>query len=301
MSTQAGVSQLKQPASAMDAAANPVTLQIRDLIYRVAGIFHVGNRLKFLEDRCGRRMQALNINSLRAYYEMLTVHPDRTAELHQLLNEITIGETCFFRNMPQLEAFQKVVLPMIVSNKANLPLKHIRIWSAGCSTGEEPHTLSMICLEECAHGVLKNYSFEIIATDLNDRSIAKAQEGLYSDYAVRNMPQSYMDKYIVKGDNDYRVSDAVRAKIRFSRVNLLDDTRMLFMKGIDVIFCCNVLIYFDGASKRRVIQHYFNNLLPNSYLFLGHSESLFGVNTDFRLVHFPGATAYLKPAQRRTV
>jgi chemotaxis protein methyltransferase CheR len=300
MSTQLSASPLSAMGAA-DTAANPVTIQIRDLIYKVAGIFHVGTRLKFLEDRCGRRMQALNIETLRQYYEMLTIHPDRTTELHNLLNEITIGETCFFRNQPQLDAFQKVVLPMIVANKANLPLKHIRIWSAGCSTGEEPYTLAMICLEEALTGVLKNYSFEVIATDLNDRSLARAQEGLYSDYAVRNMPAYYKNKYIASTDGEHHVADAARAKVRFSRVNLLDDTRMLFMKGIDIIFCCNVLIYFDGASKRRVIQHYYNNLLPNSYLFLGHSESLFGINSDFRLVHFPGATAYLKPAQKRTV
>ena len=152
-----------------------------------------------------------------------------------------------------------------------------------------------------ASGALKNFSFEIIATDLNERSVARAQEALYNEYAVRNMTPAQRSKYLTKLDEQWHVQDPVRSKVRITRVNLLDDTRMLFMKGMDVIFCCNVLIYFDGASKRRVIQHFYNNLLPNSYLFLGHSESLFGVNDEFRLVHFPGATGYVKPAQRRTV
>jgi chemotaxis protein methyltransferase CheR len=293
--------QATPPRGATPEGASPVALQVRDLIYRVAGIYHAGTRIKFLEDRCGRRMQALGIPSLRQYYEMLTVHQDRTQELHQLLNEVTIGETCFFRNQPQLDAFQKIVLPAIVANKSNLPLKHIRIWSAGCSTGEEPYTLAMICLDEATSGCLKNYSFEIIATDLNERSVARAQEAVYNEYSVRNMNPAQRSKYMTRVDEQWRVQDPIRSKVRITRVNLLDDTRMLFMKGMDVIFCCNVLIYFDGASKRRVIQHFYNNLLPNSYFFLGHSESLFGVNDEFRLVHFPGATGYLKPAQRRTV
>jgi len=225
------------------------------------------------------------------------VHAARTTEMHLLLNEITIGETCFFRNMPQLDAMQKLILPMIVSNKERLPIRTIRIWSAGCSTGEEPYTLAMLLMEQTL-GLLKGWSFEVIATDLNDRSLDRAQKAIYGEYAVRNMPGYFRSKYGTAVGDEWQVNDLVRSKVSFSRINLLDDSRMAFMKGIDIIFCCNVLIYFDNASKRRVIQHFYNNLLTNSYLFLGHSESLFGVNDEFRLVHLPGATAYLKTGQR---
>ncbi len=291
--------QTKTNCPTANAVVSPYTTQIRDLVYRVAGIFHSDTRLRFLEERCLRRMHEVGIDSLHRYYDLLTVNPDRTAELHQLLNEVTIGETCFFRNQPQIDALRKLVLPMIVANKARLPIKRLRLWSAGCSTGEEPYTLAMVCMEECATGVLKGFSFEILATDLNERSLARAQEGIYSEYAVRNTNPYFLNKYFRQQDGElWRVEDSVRECVKFSRVNLLDDTRMVFLKAMDAIFCCNVLIYFDGTSKRHVIQHFYNNLLPNSYFFLGHSESLFGINNDFRLVHFPGAVGYLKPAQR---
>jgi chemotaxis protein methyltransferase CheR len=279
---------------------NPACYQIRDLIYGVAGIFHTDNRLTFLEDRCGRRMKDLKIASLRQYHELLTRSSERTNEMHLLLNEITVGETSFFRNQPQLAALQGLVLPSIASSKEKVPFKHIRIWSAGCSTGEEPYTLAIILMEE-ANRFLRGFTFEIVATDLNDRSLLRAQEGVYGDYALRNVSPEILRKYYdpVPGTKEFRVRDEVRKHIKFSRLNLLDDSRMVFVKSIDVIFCCNVLIYFDGGSKKRVIQHFHNNLLPHSYLFLGHAESLFGINDDFRLVHFPGAMAYVKTPVKR--
>jgi chemotaxis protein methyltransferase CheR len=282
------------------ANTNPACYQIRDLIYGVAGIFHTDNRLSFLEDRCGRRMKELSIPSLRQYLDVLTRSADRSSEMHKLLNEITVGETCFFRNQPQLAAMQRLVLPSIASSKEKAPFKHLRIWSAGCSTGEEPYTLAIILMEEAAR-FLRGFTFEIVATDLNDRSLLRAQEGVYGDYALRNVSPEILRKYYepVPGSKEYRVRDEVRKYIKFSRLNLLDDSRMVFVKSIDLIFCCNVLIYFDGASKKRVIQHFYNNLLPHSYLFLGHAESLFGIHDDFRLVHFPGAMAYVKTPVKR--
>ena len=283
-----------------NAIINPASYQIRDLIYGVAGIFHTDNRLNFLEDRCARRMKELNISSLFQYHELLTRSATRTSEMHLLLNEITVGETCFFRNQPQLAALQRLILPSIATSKEKVPYKHLRIWSAGCSTGEEPYTLAILLMEEAAR-FLRGFTFEIIATDLNDRSLVRAQEGIYGDYALRNVSPEILRKYFepVPNSKEFRVRDEVRKYIKFSRLNLLDDARMVFVKSLDVIFCCNVLIYFDGVSKKRVIQHFHNNLLPNSYLFLGHSESLFGVHDDFRLVHFPGAMAYIKTPVKR--
>jgi chemotaxis protein methyltransferase CheR len=143
-------------------------------------------------------------------------------------------------------------------------------------------------------GGLKDWSTEILATDLNERSLAHAQEGVYGAYSTRNLTPVYRNKYFLPQGDKLQVNALARSHISFSRLNLSDDSRMTFMKSMDAIFCCNVLIYFDLASKRKVIQHFYNNLLPHGYLFLGHSESLYGVNGDFRLVHLPGATAYVK-------
>ncbi len=271
----------------------PNLVRIRDLVYQVAGIYHPDNKLRLLQDRCGRRMKELKVQTLREYFDCLTIRPLRQGELIALLNEITIGETCFFRNRPQLEALRRIVIPNILEVKLGFPQRRLRIWSAGCSTGEEPYTLRMLQLEE-AERQLRNWTVEILATDLNERSLAHAKAAVYGDYSTRNLTPLYRQKYFLPCGNQLRVSPTVRANVSFSRLNLSDDPRMTLMKNIDVIFCCNVLIYFDLASKRRVIQHFFNNLLPHGYLFLGQAESLFGVSEDFRLVHLPGATAYVK-------
>ena len=270
---------------------DPELVRLRDLVYQVAGIFHPDNKLRLLLDRCSRRMKELKVATLREYFECLTVKPIRQAELIALLNEITIGETCFFRNQPQLDGLRQIVVPRIIEAKAKLPLRRLRIWSAGCSTGEEPYTLSMLLREE---PLLNDWTIEIIATDLNERSLTHAKNARYGNYSTRNLATLYRQKYFVSGGEFLQVQPAARTNVSFSRLNLSDDARMLFMKGLDVVFCCNVLIYFDLASKRRVIQHFYNNLLPHGYLFLGHSESLYGVSDDFRLVHLPGTTAYVK-------
>lgn len=280
-------------AFAVAGPPDPELIRIRDLIYQVAGIFHPDNKLRLLLDRCSRRMKEIQAVTLREYFECLTVKPTRQAELVALLNEITIGETCFFRNQPQLDALRQIVLPKIVEIKSKLPFHRIRIWSAGCSTGEEPYTLRMLILEE-AQRRLKDWNVEILATDLNEHSLEQARNGVYGSYSTRNLTPYYQQKYFVAAGDQLQLLPEVRNSVTFSRLNLSDDSRMIFMKGLDIILCCNVLIYFDLASKRRVIQHFYNNLVPHGYLFLGHSESLYGVSDDFRLVHLPRATAYVK-------
>lgn len=290
-----------QPALRTQGAPEPDLVSIRDLIYQVAGIFHPDNKLSLLQDRCRRRMTEVKAATLREYFECLTIRPIRQAELTALLNEITIGETCFFRNQAQLDAFRRVVIPKIIEAKADLPIRRLRIWSAGCSTGEEPYTLRMVLLEEAADR-LKDWNIEIIATDLNERSLAHAKLAVYGSHSTRNLTPSYKERYFLPYGDQLQVCNRVRANINFVRLNLSDDSRMIFMKSLDAVFCCNVLIYFDLTSKSRVVQHFFANLLPHGYLFLGQSESLFGVNDDFQLVHLPGTTAYVKGngAERRT-
>ena len=278
---------------------DPALFKIRDLIYRISGIFQADNKFYLLANRCQRRMSALKSGSFADYLEQLTSSPTRDAEMRALLNEITIGETCFFRNQPQLDAITKVILPKLAAMKSKQMFRKLRVWSAGCSTGEEPYTLSIVFLEQFAQK-LKGWSVEIVATDLNDNSLSKCREGLYSDYALRNTSREARDKYFTPEEQLYRINDEVRAAIKFERLNLQDQAKLLFMKGFDLIFCCNVLIYFDGVSKRRTVEHFYNALLPGGYFFLGHSESLYGINDRLRLVHFPNATAYFKPVPGET-
>lgn len=285
---------VKEESVAAESLADPAWIRIRDLIYQVSGIYQAENKFYLLVSRATRRMKVVGARSPREYLEFLTARPNRDSEMRNLLNEMTIGETCLFRSMPQIDALRKIVIPSVAEAKRKLAYTKLRFWSAGCSTGEESYTLAMVLFEE-TQTTLKGWTFEVVATDLNDRSVATAQEGVYNDYAVRNVPPEFMKKYFTKTGSECRVADSVRPFISFSRLNMTDDSKMLFMRGIDVIFCCNVLIYFDGKSKTRTVQHFFNALSPNGYFFLGHSESLFGISEKFHLVHFPGATAYWKP------
>ena len=275
---------------------NPAYLKIRDLIYRISGIYHPEGKLYLLVSRCARRMIALGVTNPAEYLEHLTTRGNRDAELRLLLNEITIGETYMFRHPAQLEALRNVILPQILDTKGFIGLKRLRFWCAGCSTGEEPHTLAMFLLEE-KDKLLAGWTFDILASDLNDNSLEAARAGIYGEYALRSTSEALRRKYFKEvGDKKLQANDLLKSQIRFERINLRDDTKMLFQKGMDVIFCCNVLIYFDLASKRRVVQHFHSNLVPGGYLMLGHAESLFQVDDSFRLVHFPGTTAYCKPA-----
>src|SRR3981081_2489367 len=221
---------------------------------------------------------------------------DRDGELRHLVNEIPMGETSLLRSQPQLDALRKVILPEIVAEKAKQITKRLRIWSAGCSTGEESYTLAMNMLEE-SERLLKGWTVEIIATDLNDRSVETAKAGIYGEYALRNTTDYFRRKYFSSVDEKkLQVRPEVKKLITFNRLNLQDDSKMLFMKGMDLIFCCNVLIYFDGASKTKVINHFFSNLNFGGHFFLGTSESLMKLNDQFRLIHFPGTIAYWKPS-----
>jgi len=285
-----------QPAPNQAEAIDPVYRQIRDLVYKTSGIYKADEKLYLLADGCGRRMKQLAARTLREYWDRLNAAAFRDAELRELLNEITIGETCLFRSQAQLDALRKVILPEIVAEKPKQITKRLRIWSAGCSTGEEPYTLAMTMLEE-SERLLKGWTVEIIATDLNDRSIETAKAGIYGDYALRNTSDLYRQKYFsIVDEKKLQVRPAVKQLITFSRLNLQDDSRMLFMKGIDLIFCCNVLIYFDAASKTKVVNNFFTNINFGGYFFLGTSESLMKLNDRFHLIHFPGTIAYWKPS-----
>ena len=235
---------------------DPVYLRIRDLVYQSCGIYHSEEKLYLLIAACQRRMSNLtSVNSGREYLEILTNPQKRDVEIRDLLNQITIGETCLFRSQPQLNALHNVILPELANERSKIGLKKIKLWSSGCSTGEEPYTLAMFLLDE-KDKLLNGWTFEIQATDLNDNSIEKARAGIYGDYALRNTPDLYKRKYFLPVDGTrLKVKDEVRNHITFTRLNLNDDSRMLFMKGMDLIFCCHHergrCVYQLPAAKNR--------------------------------------------------
>ena len=232
------------------------------------------------------------IDTLEAYLQFLRKNHE---EVEALFGDVLINVTSFFRDPESFDNLKKAAFPAMMSSKpANTP---VRIWVPGCSTGEEPYTLAIMLLDE-AHKLLKGWTFEVIATDLNENSIAHAQVACYGDYSIRNTEPQTLQKYFTAQEGKFALKPEVKAVVSFKRVNLSDDSRMMFMKGMDLILCCNVLIYFDAVSKSRVIQHFYTNLFNHGYLFLGHSESLFGISDDFQLVHLPATTGYVKAEKR---
>jgi chemotaxis protein methyltransferase CheR len=143
-------------------------------------------------------------------------------------------------------------------------------------------------------GRLRGWTFEIVATDLNEYSVAYAQAGVYGEYSSRTLTREISQRYFGPSAGNLQVNSEVKTHVSITRVNLLDDARMASFKDFDIIMCRNVLIYFDVLSRRRVAQYFYNSLLPHGYLFLGHSESLYGVSNDFRLIQLPSANAYVK-------
>ncbi len=266
--------------------------QLRDFIYNICGMYFHTTKKYFLESRLTRRMEATGTKSCQDYFQLLR-SPLGSKELNFLMNEITTNETYFFRNVPQLAALENKLLPELVEIKNKMGFRKLRIWSAASSSGEEAYTMAMILLEKRST-LLKDWIIEIVGTDINETVVAQAKEGIYNAYSVRNIPDAYKHKYIREDNGKFILSPEVKKFVTFNKLNLYEDSKMIFMKSFDFIFCANVLIYFDTASKSKVVQHFYNNLQPYGYFFVGQSESLHGVNDKFKTVHFPGGFGYKK-------
>jgi chemotaxis protein methyltransferase CheR len=266
--------------------------QLRDFIYNICGMYFHTTKKYFLESRLTRRMEATGMKTYQEYY-LLLKSPRGSEELKFLMDEITTNETYFFRNVPQLAALENKLLPELVEVKNKMGFRKLRIWSAASSSGEEAYTMAMILLEK-RPTLLKDWIIEIVGTDINETVIAQAKEGIYNAYSVRNIPDLYKRKYIREDNGKFILSPEVKKFVTFNKLNLYEDSKMIFMKSFDFIFCANVLIYFDTASKSKVVQHFYNNLQPYGYFFVGQSESLHGVNDKFKTVHFPGGFGYKK-------
>jgi chemotaxis protein methyltransferase CheR len=266
--------------------------QLRDFIYNICGMYFHTTKKYFLESRLTRRMDAAGTKTYPEYY-LLLKSPRGSEELKFLMDEITTNETYFFRNVPQLTALENKLLPELVEVKNKMGFRKLRIWSAASSSGEEAYTMAMILLEK-RPDLLKDWIIEIVGTDINETVIAQAKEGIYNAYSVRNIPELYKRKYIREDNGKFILSPEVKEFVTFNKLNLYEDSKMIFMKSFDFIFCANVLIYFDTASKSKVLQHFYNNLQPYGYFFVGQSESLHGVNDKFKMVHFPGGFVYKK-------
>ncbi|HEX6095345.1 MAG TPA: protein-glutamate O-methyltransferase CheR [Thermoanaerobaculia bacterium] len=262
---------------------------LRDQIYRRSGIWFNDSSKYLLQKRLSPRARELNFDSFQKYFYFLQYDPRADAEFDQIFDLVTTNETYFFREPAQLQAFIEEIVPDLMARK---PVKKIRIWSAGCSSGEEAYSIAML-LEES--GWYDHAAFEIFASDINQQVLAKARKGLYRENAFRATPPLMREKYFTReGDGAWRVRDEVRNRVSFGRLNLYDEARVSLLGHLDVVFCRNVIIYFDDASKKVVVNNFYNRLIDGGYLLLGHSESLISLSTQFRLRHLKNDMVYQK-------
>ncbi|WP_297828522.1 protein-glutamate O-methyltransferase CheR [uncultured Desulfovibrio sp.] len=266
---------------------------LRDFIYQQCGIFIAENRKYLVENRLSNRIKELNLKSYNEYYNFLRFDANRRTELNKLFEVVTTNETSFFRNPPQLEVFQKSVLAETLEQCRKSGHKKLRIWSAGCSTGEEPYTLAII-LHEVLKNDIRTWDIKITANDLSEAVLGAARRGVYNEYALRTTPKEMVSSYFTKEGNLYKVDPALKQIVSFGQINLSDKEQLRRVEKSQIVFCRNVIIYFDDEMKRKVINAFYDNLEPNGVLLIGHSESLHNISRSFQLEHHKGTIVYRK-------
>src|SRR6266576_2174285 len=277
---------------------------LQTLVYQECGMFFDERRIHFLRDRVQRRLKACQIESFYGYYRLLTSREGKT-ELIALLENLTVNETSFFRAKPQLELFQKTTLEELLRRKQERRDWSLRFWSAGCSTGQEPYTMAMQVCDALAYYYLRNplpfempipkplipppWKVEILASDINYSVLRAAQEGIYPETQMESVDYAYRLRYFDKVGDRYAIKRGLKDLVHFDFHNL--KTQFLPQRN-DVIFCRNVMIYFDEAEQKRLVEKLYRCLNAEGYLFIGHAESLFGLSDKYKMVHQNNGTAY---------
>jgi chemotaxis protein methyltransferase CheR len=277
---------------------------LQALVYQECGMHFDERRTHFLQDRLQRRLRECQLDSFYSYYRLL-ISSSGKDELARLLENLTVNETSFFRNKAQLDLFHKSILDEILHKKQEHRDYNLRVWSAGCSTGQEPYTLAMLISDALAYYYLRNslpvptvsprplvpppWKVEVLASDISYSVLRAGQEALYSETQMQSVDYSYRLRYFDKVGERYAVKKAVKELVHFDFHNL--KTEYLPQRN-DVIFCRNVMMYFDEAEQKRLVDKFYRCLNPEGYIFVGHAESLLGLTDKFTMVHRNSGTAY---------
>lgn len=292
-------SPLARRASGEDASGNEIKITndefiiLRDFLYDQCGIFVGENRKYLMENRLNTRLRELGLHSFSEYHNYLRYDKNKKAELNELFINMTTNETSFFRNNVQLDIFRDKVLTKLIQEQRAKGEKKINIWSAGCSSGEEPYTIAIILLD-LLKGEINDWNIKITANDLSLAMLNIARKGVYSEYALRTTPPEIIEKYFTKEGKMYKICPAAQKLVQFGQINLAKSDELARVERSHIVFCRNVIIYFDDAMKKHVINAFYDNLLPGGYLLIGHSESLHNISRTFKPEHHPGAIIYRK-------
>jgi len=264
--------------------------RFRDFFYRKTGIHFEDGKRYFVDKRLIERIHATGHESFRGYFTFMRFQASGD-ELQQLINLMTVNETYFFREEYQFQCMVNDVLNEILGHKqAGDP---IRIWSVPSSTGEEPYSIAIYLLEHWPQ--IESVDVELLSSDIDSRVLDACRRGVYSKRSVHQIPQSILKKYFTEKQGDYHISRELVDCVEFEQVNLNNPAQTRKYRNIDLIFCRNLLIYFDDASRRQAAETFFDALNPGGFIFLGHSESMSRISSLFRVCKFPEAIAYQKP------
>ena len=263
-----------------------------ELLRRHCGL-HFGPESRFvLEKRLARRLRELEIRSFSSDHYLLRNARPGDDELANLIDELTTNETYFLRERNQLRALVSEIFGELRLQRRARARGPITVWSAGCSSGEEPYSIVILALEA---GLDPKQDLRVYASDISRRMLKKARQGEYRESAFRETEPQIRDRYFTEKDGIWRISDAVKQHVDFIHLNLLDRSRVALLGAMDVVLCRNVIIYFDVESKRRVIATFAEKLRPGGHLLLGHAETLINLSNAFELRHLPKDLVYRKP------
>lgn len=261
-----------------------------EFLYRQTGIVFTETKRYYVERRILDRMAATGSSSFAAYFSRLRA--DTHQEIEHFINALTVNETYFYREEHQLQCLATDLLRLrVAAAAAPAPL---RIWSVPCSTGEEPYSIAIWLLENWPE--VDRHEIEIVGSDIDTRVLDQAAEGVYGRRALMRLSPETVAKYFVQEDEErWRIIQDLRDSIRFSRANLVDSTGTRRHGRFDVIFCRNVLIYFDDGARRLAAENLFENLLPGGFLCLGHTESMSRISPLFDVCRYSDAIVYQRP------
>lgn len=261
-----------------------------EFLYRRTGMLLTEDKRYFIDRRLEDRIAATESRSFQAYFSLLRA--DAEHEIEHLINSFTVNETYFYREDHQLRCMTSDLLGGIIGRKKEG--ESIRIWSVPCSTGEEPYSIALWLMENWAH--VDSYNIEIVGSDIDTRALKAAAEGIYGDRALMRLSRDIVDRYFTRIDErHHQIDEGLRGSIEFNRVNIVDAQDTSGQRNFDLIFCRNVLIYFDDASRRVAAENLYDCLRPGGYICLGHSESMSRISPLFGVCRFPDAIVYQRP------
>ncbi|BBF91954.1 CheR family methyltransferase [Blastochloris tepida] len=265
--------------------------RFREFFYRKTGIMFADNKRYFVDKRLRERMAACNLPAFRDYFNLARFQANG-AELQHLVNAMTVNETYFYREEYQFRCLVESILPEVTRGRRHG--ETVRIWTIPCSTGEEAYSIAFYLLDHWPR--VDDFSIEIIASDIDTQVLEQAKRGVYGERALQYLPKATIARYMNRvGEGVFQVVPEIRNSIMFVQANLSDALSTSRFRGFDVVFCRNLLIYFDDISRREAAETIFEALDPGGFVCLGHSESMSRVSSLFSVRKFPAAIVYQKP------